>query len=204
VGGGAPENGYSEVASILYRVNSEFLIVQWTNMHFFNRPFPMGTFQVFLHLDGPKKGDFFFKYIEMATNDRASGSLATVGIKNSKRDIPEDRYEDFIQLSYRTAGSVYEGLVHYFTPNGSCGYTHSVLTPADVRDVRLVFAGNRPPLLQEVRDFIQEWDNRKWGGCCLLERGEGMGSRTRPPLCKPVTPPGGGGGFLSTSGVYFP
>ncbi|WP_197035583.1 S-layer homology domain-containing protein [Paenibacillus sp. UNC451MF] len=82
------------------------LIVQWTNMYFFNSTTPMGTFQVYLY-EG--SNDIQIQYRSVFGGNLSTGSNATIGIQNNMNPASGIKY------SYRTANAISEKKAIRFT-----------------------------------------------------------------------------------------
>jgi hypothetical protein len=87
------------------------LIIQFTNMSFWNSPVLLGTFQVILY-EGSNNIQVQYRSIVDLKSERASGNSATIGLENSNGT-------DGVVCSYNTAGYVESEKAILFTPSGS-------------------------------------------------------------------------------------
>ncbi|WP_420630755.1 Ig-like domain-containing protein [Candidatus Leptofilum sp.] len=85
------------------------LIIQFTNVGFWNDPTPLGTFFVILY-EGSNNIQLQYRYL-VGDNIRAHGSSATVGIENANGSAG-------VKYSYNTESLSSEQVI-LFTPNGS-------------------------------------------------------------------------------------
>ena len=87
------------------------LIIQFTNMSFWNSPVLLGTFQVIL-FEGSNNIQVQYRSIVDLKSERASGNSATIGLENSNGS-------GGVVCSYNTAGYVESEKAILFTPSGS-------------------------------------------------------------------------------------
>ncbi|MCK5138184.1 MAG: hypothetical protein KAR19_20550, partial [Bacteroidales bacterium] len=90
------------------------LVIQFTNMSFWNSPVLFGTFQVIL-FEGSNNIQTQYRSIVDLTSNRASGNSATVGLENINGSAG-------VLCSYNTAGYIQSEKAILFTP-GSGTYT---------------------------------------------------------------------------------
>lgn len=94
---------------------NRMLVVQYTNVGFYEDPTPLGTFFVILY-EGSNNIQFQYRYL-IGDNVRAHGDSATVGIESSNGKAGT-------QYSFNTVSLASEQVI-LFTPNGSNAYTIS-------------------------------------------------------------------------------
>ena len=90
------------------------LIVQYTNMAFWNSPVLLGTFQVILY-EGSNKIQTQYRSIIDLTNPRASGNSATLGLENSNGTAG-------VKYSFNQEGVVQSEKAIAYSTDG-CSYT---------------------------------------------------------------------------------
>jgi len=86
------------------------LVIQFTNMSFWNSPVLLGTFQVILY-EGSNNIQTQYRSIVDLTSSRASGNSATVGLENSNGSAG-------VLASYATAGYIQSEKAILYTPGG--------------------------------------------------------------------------------------
>jgi hypothetical protein len=91
------------------------LVIQFTNMSFWNSPVLLGTFQVILY-EGSNNIQTQYRSIVDLTSDRASGNSATIGLENADGSAG-------VLYSYNTTGVVQSEKAILFTPGGGT-YTY--------------------------------------------------------------------------------
>ncbi|MAT98453.1 MAG: hypothetical protein CL608_15015 [Anaerolineaceae bacterium] len=91
---------------------NRMLVVQYTNVGFWNDPTPLGTFFVILH-EGSNNIQFQYRYL-VGDNVRAHGNSATVGLENANGTAGT-------QYSFNSESLASEQVI-LFTPDGSGGY----------------------------------------------------------------------------------
>jgi len=91
------------------------LVIQYTNMSFWNSDVLFGTIQVILH-EGSNNIQMQYRSIVDLSSDRASGNSATIGLENLNGTAG-------VVCSYNTAGYIYSERAILFTPGGGT-YTY--------------------------------------------------------------------------------
>ncbi len=86
------------------------LVVQFTNMSFWNSPILLGTFQVILY-EGSNNIQTQYRSIVDLTSDRASGNSATIGLENVDGTAG-------VLASFGTAGYIQSEKAILYTPGG--------------------------------------------------------------------------------------
>ena len=110
------------------------LVVQWTDMGFFKRTIPMGTFQSILS-EGSNNIQVQFRAL-LANTARNHGSGATIGLENAKGSAGvsylygKDDDASVNKTSVNKTSSVNSGSVILFTPNGG-NYRKNNTAPYD-------------------------------------------------------------------------